>query len=494
MGHGHPTHFKPVEYYRFDDKGKKITLGILAIGIVLLVLGLVLAANKDYSATSHSGHGDHHSTLQVPARTVAEEGGEAGHDKAEAGKTEHAEEGHGAADHSKDAHADHATAAVHDAHAAHHGPWEGHYPLTEAPSLVERLFSSVLINSFMFTGIALLALFFIAVHHVAHGGWFVQFIRICEAMGAWLFIGPVLLIVTFFVAGPDIYLWMQMDKLDDPEILRLLNEKESYLNQGFFLARQIAAFVLWIVLFLMLRKSSRKEDIEGGFKLYDKRVGLSAGFIVLFGFTYSMASWDWLMSIESTWFSTMFGVHAFASAWVSAIAIIILITVFLRNAGYFPHVSDGLMHDLGKYLFGFSVFWTYIWFSQFMLIWYANIPEEGVYFYNRLGDYPFTFALMLIMNFVTPFLVLMTNSSKRQSNTLVAVAIVVLLGHWLDFYQMVVPGALGPFGEVGFLELGMFITFLGAFLFVTGTMIAKAPLIPKKHPYLEESLGHTYDI
>jgi hypothetical protein len=485
MGHGHPTHFKPVEYYRFDDKGKKITLGILAIGIVLLVLGLIFAANKDYTATSHGGHGDHHSALQVPARTVAQD--------APAEKAADAHESHGATNHSKDAHTEHAAASGHDAHAAH-GPWAGHYPLTEAPTLVERLFSSVLINSFMFTGIALLALFFIAVHNVAHGGWFVQFIRICEAMGAWLFIGPLLLIVTFFVAGPDIYLWMQKDKLNDPEVLKLLNEKEGYLNQGFFLARQIAAFALWIVLFLMLRKSSRKEDIEGGFRLYDKRVGLSAGFIVLFGFTYSMASWDWLMSIESTWFSTMFGVHAFASAWVSAIAIIILITVFLRNAGYLPHVSDGLMHDLGKYLFGFSVFWTYIWFSQFLLIWYANIPEEGIYFYNRLGDYPFTFALMLIMNFVTPFLVLMTNSSKRQTNTLVAVAIVVLLGHWLDFYQMVVPGALGPFGEVGFLELGMFITFLGAFLFLTGTMIAKAPLIPKKHPYLEESLGHTYDI
>ncbi|MBX3102523.1 MAG: quinol:cytochrome C oxidoreductase [Bacteroidetes bacterium] len=475
MGHGHPTHFKPVEYYRFNDKGKKITLGILVLGIVLLVLGLVLAAGKDYSAHPGAGHDGHHSSVQVPAKTVSaheEEAAKAGHDT----------------HHNKDTH----QAEAHVAHA--HGNWGGHYPLTNEPTLLERVFSSVLVNSFMFTGISLLALFFIAVHNVAHGGWFVQFIRICEAMGGWLFIGPVLLLVTFFVAGPEMYLWLQKDLLNDPEVLHLLHEKEGYLNKGFFLARQIAVFVLWIVLFLMLRKSSRKEDLEGGFKLYDKRVGLSAVFILLFAFSYSMASWDWLMSIESTWFSTMFGVHAFASAWVSAIAILILITVFLRNAGYLPHVSSGLMHDLGKYLFGFSVFWTYIWFSQFLLIWYANIPEEGIYFYNRLADYPFTFGLLLILNFITPFLALMTNSSKRNYNTLAAVAVIVLLGHWLDFYQMVIPGALGPFGEVGFLELGMFVTFLGAFLFLTGTMLAKAPLIPKKHPYLEESLGHTYDI
>lgn len=494
MGHGHPSVFKPVEYYRFDGKGKKIALTILGVGIVLLILGLVLGSGAEYKMTKDKGHGGghdagHHSSVhgQVPARTVEEAPAAEGHATEQKAETK-----------GQEAHGEKAESG-HDAH--HNVWWNGHYASIQSeadlPTFKDRVFTNLLTNSFMFTGIALLAIFFIAIHHATNGGWYVQVQRIAEAMGYWLFVGPVLLLLIFFAAGSDLYMWLDPEAIKDPEWKHLVEGKTSwYLSQGFFIARNILFFVLWILLFWSIRKNSTQEDLgtPGSKTLWMSRNKLSGLYILIFAFTFSMASWDWMMSVETTWFSTMFAVRTFSGAWVSAIALIILVTVFLKRSGYLPTMSPGIIHDLGKYMFGFSVFWTYIWFCEFLLIWYANIPEEGFYFFNRMGDYPVMFAMLGLLNFVFPFLVLMTNDTKRQLGTLVTVACIILFGHWLDFYMMVAPGSMGPFGSVGLLELGMFITFLGAFLFLTGTMLAKKPLMPKNHPFLEESLKHSYDI
>jgi len=452
-------------------------------------------------APASSGHGDHHAAAQqatghTPAALVnqheqaATAAPEDSAQQAETQQTTHAPAG---TQHPADAHAAPAQGETH----AH--PWEGHYSFIHSekdlPTADKRFFSNLLINGFIFTGVALLGLFFITVHHVANGGWYVQLQRIAESMGYWLFIGPVILLIVYFVAGDSLYMWLNPEAIQDPEVRALVTDKAAWwLSDGFFVARHLVFFSLWILLFWLIRRSSLREDTLAGKQSWIQRNKLSSIYILVFALTFSAASWDWLMSVETTWFSTMFAVRTFSSAWVMALAIITLVAVFLKQAGYMPTLSPSIFHDLGKYLFGFSIFWTYIWFCEFLLIWYANIPEEGIYFYNRLGDYGFSFGLMAILNFLLPFLVLMTNQSKRSLPTLVFVSCVLLLGHWVDFYLMVMPGSMGPFGEIGLLELGMFITFLGAFLFVLGTFLAKKPLMPKNHPYLEESLGHHYDI
>jgi hypothetical protein len=198
------------------------------------------------------------------------------------------------------------------------------------------------------------------------------------------------------------------------------------------------------------------------------------------------------MSIDPHWFSTMMGWYVFASWWVTGLAIITLIVAVLKDAGYLKIVNANHLHDLGKFVFAFSIFWTYIWFSQFMLIYYANLPEETVYFLARIksSSFAWVFYTNLIMNFVLPFLLFMTRDAKRFTSTLKVVCPIVIVGHWFDFYLMVTPGVMKTEGAFGFVEIGMFCIFAAAFLFVTLTSLAKHPLIAKNDPMMGEALNH----
>ncbi len=220
------------------------------------------------------------------------------------------------------------------------------------------------------------------------------------------------------------------------------------------------------------------------------------------------------MSLDAHWYSTMFAWYSGASWFVSMICTTILVLLYLKSRGYYSQVTDEHIHDLGKFLFAFSIFWTYLWFSQFMLIWYANVGEETGYFLIRMQEYPVLFWANLAINFILPFFVLMRNSTKRKVGSLTFAAIVVLFGHWLDFFLMIKPGALHTAHELahngdghgahaegahafmtgfhlpGFLEIGTFIGFMGLFLLVFFTALAKAPLTPKNDPYIQESLHH----
>jgi Ni/Fe-hydrogenase subunit HybB-like protein len=155
------------------------------------------------------------------------------------------------------------------------------------------------------------------------------------------------------------------------------------------------------------------------------------------------------------------------------------------------HVNDEHIHDMGKYMFGLSIFWAYLWFSQYMLIWYANIPEETIYFYERIKHFDTIFYVNLIVNFAIPFLLLMTRNSKRVSYVVMPVAVLIFIGHWMDLYQLIMPGAVGhEAAGIGFLEIGLTIGFTGLFMLVTFFGLSKAPLVPKNHPFYEESLHY----
>jgi hypothetical protein len=272
----------------------------------------------------------------------------------------------------------------------------------------------------------------------------------------------------------------------------IIKNKSGYLNIPFFLARGVFYLAGWSLYRYFSRKFSIAQDKANDNSNHIKNFKISAGFLAFFIVTESMMSWDWIMSIDPHWFSTLFGWYVFASMVVSAITVIALLTIFLKSMGYLEKVNHNHMHDLAKFMFGFSVFWSYLWFSQFMLIWYANIPEEVTYFITRLEDYQLPFLGMLVMNFILPFLILMNSDFKRLNWMIVTAGIIILIGHYMDVFNMIMPSAVGDQWFFGIPELGSVMFFAGLFIYIVFSSLTKAPLEASGDPFNKESEKFVY--
>ncbi|MBA7517079.1 hypothetical protein ES705_09129 [subsurface metagenome] len=347
-----------------------------------------------------------------------------------------------------------------------------------------RFWTNFLMNNVYSVFIALCGLVFLSIHSLGMSGWQTSIQRIPEAMSMYLPIGGLLMLIlligTWF-GFHHLFHWVH------PEGDAILEMKKAYLNVPFFSIRTVIYLGGWIFFAWWWRKTSLKQDTDPDLKYFRKTNTIAGIFIVFFAITSSMASWDWLMSLDPHWFSTLFGWYIFSGLLVSGTAVIILLVMLLKKTGYLPHVNKEHLHDLGKYLFAFSMLWTYLWFSQYMLIWYGNIPEETVYFVQRLENFNSLFFINVAVNFALPFLVLMTRNSKRTPLLLVFTSLVLLGGHWIDFYLLVMPGTLGAKADIGFVEIGMTLGFIGLFLWVVLRALSKAKIIPVNHPYLRES-------
>ncbi|MGD1839627.1 MAG: quinol:cytochrome C oxidoreductase [Thermonemataceae bacterium] len=437
------------ERYEFTPKLRKQLLMVIGIGLLLLVAGAVFLALD--TGGGHHGGGEHH-------------GG--GHHEGGGGGEEH-----------------------------------GYNWMT-------RIWANFWLNGIFFTEIAVMGVLFLAIQYLAKAGWSASFLRIPTAFGNFLpFTGGVLLIV-FLFANHDLFHWTHSslyDKAGEEYDSIIANKApfffwpfESGSFPVFWLARFVLYFVLWYWLYTLIKKQHLAEDnIENrlNVKHYDKATVYSAIFIVIFAVTSSTSAWDWVMSIDTHWFSTMFGWYMFASGWVSGLAVITLAVIYLKEQGYLKMVNENHLHDLGKFMFAFSIFWTYIWFSQFLLIYYANMAEETIYFYERLygydGIYSPMLVLNLIINFVFPFLFLMTRDAKRKAIFLKVAAWGILIGHYLDFFVMIMPGTVKENGGFFLVEIGTLLMFIGGFVLVFANTLSKYGLIPKNHPMLEESLHHS---
>lgn len=363
-----------------------------------------------------------------------------------------------------------------------------------------RFWATLLHNSTYFLLITNASMFFICATILAFGGWQMAFRRVPEAIASAVpVIGIITLIILLSIVFgghhmTHIYHWTDSEAVSQDPILK---GKDPFLNVTFFTIWTVLTIGLWSILGYKVRKLSLEADagpmdVNEGKRYIWRNTVWAALFIVWFALTVmSTVPWLWLMSIDAHWYSTMYSWYTFASTWVAGIALMLLFVVYLKNNGYLEYTNREHLHDLGKFIFAFSIFWAYLWFSQYMLIWYANIPEETVYFKSRTeGAYSGVFWFGFIINFLAPLLLLMKRESKRNYSTMTIMSLVIIFGHWLDFHQMVFASVAAEHVEMNLFDFGIALGFIGIIMLVAGRAFSRYQLVSRNHPFIKESIIH----
>jgi hypothetical protein len=437
--------------YTFSNRLKIFSIVLIIVGALGIAYGFIQAPNNTEEVAtliSHASHAEHH----VHGADVHDHGVH-GHDEA------HLE---------------------HVLHQLQNKPWAALY--------VAALF-------FMLISLGVLA--FYAIQQVSQAGWSPVLFRVMQGLTSYLLPGSIIFFIILVLSGlhwNHLFVWMNAD-LINPEHAdydKLIAGKSGYLSIPFFLIRAAIFIIGWNFYRYISRKNCLAQDEANDNSFYKKNFKASAAFLVFFIVTESIMSWDWIMSFDPHWFSTLFGWYVFASFFVTGITVIALTTLYLKGKGYLEYVNTSHIHDLAKFMFGISIFWTYLWFSQFMLIWYSNIPEEVTYFITRIEQYNLPFFGMLIMNFVFPFLILINTDFKRITWIISMAGIVIVLGHYIDFFNMIMPASVGDQWSIGIPEFSSLLFFLGLFIFVSFNALTKSPLLPKRNPFIEESKHFHY--
>ena len=351
----------------------------------------------------------------------------------------------------------------------------------------QRIWLNLLLVSYYLLGLALAGMAWIAIQYVSGAHWSTALRRVPEAMAGVLPLGA-LGIICIVILHPSLYPWTGGVHVEgDAPGFKLM-----WLSLPFFRIRAVVYLLGWVGFAWAMLRFSRQQDSDGELSHTRRSTVLAALFLVFFGVTFWLASVDWIMSLEPEWYSTIFGFYNFAGAFLSGLAMLALLLVWLQ--GHSPLKSvirEHHLHDLGKLLFAFTTFWAYLWFSQYMLIWYANLPDETVYYVRRLhGFWQPLFVLNLFLNWVVPFFVLLPRMNKQRAGILVRVSIVLLAGRWLDLYLMIMPPFSGGKPHIGIWEIGLVAGLVGVFGLGFFAALRRAPLVPVRDPYLAESLHY----
>jgi hypothetical protein len=427
--------------YVFDSSTKKNLFITFGIGVLLLLLGILFFGNSG----SHETHGKATHAQKVEAKAAPEASAE----------------GH------------------------------GHSQPTLKTTIIANAYNIFYFGFY----IALAALFFLAATNIAWGGWQIQIQKIPLAMGSTIVVFLGFLLVMFIFFNHDIFHWTHEELYikGSKTFDETLNTKHDFLNMKTFWIFFVIiagscvamAYKWWSTLTTMDSNPTRK--------LFSSSRVIAAITIVVIAFVINtFATWLWSMSIQPHWYSTMFTWNTMASACVTMLSIIILLIHYLKGKGYLPNVNENHKHDVAKLMFAISVFWCYTWFAQYMLIWYANIPEETEYFRLRrnIDNYGILFHGAFIFNFVLPFFILMKRDSKRNKNVTIVAAIIIILGQFAAFYLMNCP-ALLPKGGFGLISFGLFLMIGSFFIYLTLMMLSKIKdLASTTHPYVNESYHH----
>jgi hypothetical protein len=358
----------------------------------------------------------------------------------------------------------------------------------------QRIWANYLVVNYYFLSLAMGGTIFFLIQSISQSGWSSAFKRIPEAMMTYISVSAVFFLLLYFGVH-DLYHWSHKEAVAlDP----ILQHKEGFLNVPFFFARMVIYFVLWIIFIRILRNFSQKEDLinpaDNGkiLLLFGKSELFSKILIFILAITFSLSAFDWIMSIDVHWYSTIFALKNLAAAFLHGVSVIALIVIILHKKGYFPFLNKYHIHDFSRYIFMLSIIWGYFWFSQFMIIWYGNIPEETSYYYVRWQEgWKIMFFLEILLNWAIPFMVLLPVKSSRNMTALVIVIVLLIIGQYVDLFVQIIPGTTGIL-KIGWIEAGMFLGFAGLFSLVVAMALSKAKIIPSNHPYLEESIDHHF--
>ena len=515
--------------YQFTGKLKIFALALMVVGLLGTVYNFMSAPStleeaKEILAKQHdSHHGGHGEAAVSHEETNAH--ADANKEEAHNETTKHVEEANAETHeesqqleevkdtvHAETVHTADSTAALHkeeahkeetvehkaeahtvaDAHASHEDAHAEH----AFHQMQNRPWSAFYVALLFFLGVSLLVMAFYAAQRVAQAGWSVVLFRVMEAITNNLHYVSVVMIAFIILTvmhQNHLFPWMA-EGIFDPQSSNydpIIDRKKWFMNVPGWAIRSIIYLVGWNTFRFIIRRKSIQQD-NGDLKLHKNLYNISVGFVVFFMITESMMSWDWIMGIDPHWFSTLFGWYVLATLLVSALTIIALVTIYLRSKGALPFVNDSHIHDLAKFMFGFSVFWTYLWFAQFMLIWYADMPEETTYFAQRFNEYKLPFLGMVVLNFVFPVLLLINSDFKSIPWLVILGGVVILIGHYIDLFVMIMPGTVGGQWGFGIGELSAIVFFIGLFIFATFSAFANASSLPKGHPFIHESETHHY--
>lgn len=441
--------------FTFEASTKSFLYKAFAVGLILFGLGILFNISGGSHGAQEGGHGDHkeHSMMApsesngvIASASISEDG---------------------------------------------MGGGGGHHE--ESGSLRKLIVSNVYAVILLAFWVGVAALFFLSGATLALGAWQVQIQKAIFAIAGTLPFSIGMLAIFFVAFHHDIFEWTHHYLYDpasehfDP----ILASKHDYLNIKRFSITAVLLFAITLGIYYAWYKNLKAQEETPSIKLFDKSRAISAVSIVLIAMVLNtFGSWDWMMSIQPHWYSTMFSWYSMASAAVTMFSIVMLLVIFLQSKGYLPRVNENHRHDIGKFMFAISVFWTYVWFSQYMLIWYANIPEETIYFSKRLQNYGPLFYITIILNFVLPFLVLIKREAKRKVGVVTVMAIVIIIGHWMDFFSFTVPEIV-PKGGFGLVGLGALIMVGSIFTYITLHTLTKFnDLESSTHPYIKESYNH----
>lgn len=349
-----------------------------------------------------------------------------------------------------------------------------------------RTWANLLFSNYYFLSLAIGAAFFFSLQYITQSGWSAMFRRVPEALMQYIPYAAVIMLILYFGLH-DIYHWSHKDLVANDE---LLTHKAPFLNVPFFMIRIVIYCLPWVLLTRHLRKLSLQEDKLGGLTNFEKIEFWSKVFIFVLALTFSMASFDWIMSIDAHWYSTIYAFKNFAAAFYHGTALIALIVIILHKRGYYKDLNESHLLDFSRYMFGLSIIWGYLYFSQFALIWFGNIPEETAYYAHRWDNgWLIFFVLNFVLNWFIPFIGLLPQKLDKNINFVYFITIVLLVGLFTDVFEQVMP-LITTTPKIGIIEIGIFAGLAGLFIFALMTALTKAPLIPKNHPYLDESIHH----
>jgi hypothetical protein len=488
--------------FEFSSKLKITAIVLVLLGVVSVGLSFLGGSEHQGEGAHQTGHGEHaaaqekdHAGAAHKENTHHGEGhNEGAHDQAAHGEDQHAKADLEAPSsyHKTGARAN----PENDPVAVHRGegaPAQTHHQAQNEP------WANLLVNSFFFLAISAGALFFLAVQYAAQAGWTVVILRSLEAMAQFIWVPMVVILLialtgVFHLGGNHLWHWLA-EGITDPQSSHydsIIAGKAPYLNGPFFIIRTLIYLVGWAGAAALLRKLSlglEKTGIDYA-KQWVKIRKWSVGFLAFFALTSTTGAWDFIMSIDTHWYSTLFGWYVFAGMFISALTALMMVVMYLKKQGYLQEVNPSHIHDMAKFMFAFSIFWTYLWFSQYMLIWYANKPEEATYYMIRFFEFKGLLLTMLVMNFVFPILVLMSRDAKRNFGFIFTAGLIIIAGHWIDVFLMIYPGTVGASASISLINIGTFLGFLGLFILVVFRALSKAPLIPENHPMAVESKYH----